>query len=902
MTPTPKEIEEFLQGKDPEKYIVAIEYGWRTNKIYKIIEDPEEGKKIIVDNFTPFCWVGNLKDRNFYRGNKQQQKEAISKYGILIEKLETHGNERLEQGLTFLVKSTRTYRDLVSFFRQGGLDPWAQQNRDFITLLTPVEQYLIQKQKRLFKGFEDYDSVHRFIFDLETTSLDPKQGRIFMFGMKDNRGFEKVIEAIDDDSERKGIIEFFETINKLKPSIIGGYNSSNFDWNWIFERAEILGLDIKEIAKTLNPNVPVSIKTGTLKLGAEVEDYNQIKIWGYNSIDVAHSVRRAQTINSDIKGWGLKYITEFIGANKPNRVYLEGDKIASTYRDNKEFYLNPETGQYKALDTPGLENLQMRFPDKYKRVNGEYIVERYLMDDLWETQVVDAEFNQASFLLAGLVPTTYERVSTMGTATLWKMLMLTWSYGKGLAIPKKKEKRPFVGGLSRLLKVGYSVNVLKLDFSSLYPSIQLVHDVFPECDVTGAMKGMLKYFRDTRIKYKNLASKYYQSNPKLSKSYGTKQLPIKIFINSMFGSLSAPQVFPWGDMDMGEKVTCTGRQYLRHMIKFFNDKGYEPLVLDTDGVNFSTPDNISELIYVGKGLNELVEEGKEYKGTEAHVAEYNDLFMKDEMGLDTDGVWKSAINVARKNYALLTDSGSIKLTGNSIKSKRLQGYLEEFIDKGLSLLLEGKGQEFIEYYYEYLEKIYNKDIPLMKISNKARIKQTIAAYKKRCSQVTKAGYPMSRQAHMELIIRENISVDLGQTIYYVNNGTAMSHGDVQRKKTKDGEVEILLRCYLLDRDELDRNPDMKGEYNIARYISIFNKRIEPLLVVFKPEVRESLLVKKPEDRQFFTTKQCELIKGIPRREFDQDSFEEVMTVSPEEKIFWEKMNLSEDYFLEEIVN
>jgi len=319
-------------------------------------------------------------------------------------------------------------------------------------------------------------------------------------------------------------------------------------------------------------------------------------------------------------------------------------------------------------------------------------------------------------------------------------------------------------------------------------------------------------------------------------------------------------------------------------------------------VNFSTPDNISELIYVGKGLNELVEEGKEYKGTEAHVAEYNDLFMKDEMGLDTDGVWKSAINVARKNYALLTDSGSIKLTGNSIKSKRLQGYLEEFIDKGLSLLLEGKGQEFIEYYYEYLEKIYNKDIPLMKISNKARIKQTIAAYKKRCSQVTKAGYPMSRQAHMELIIRENISVDLGQTIYYVNNGTAMSHGDVQRKKTKDGEVEILLRCYLLDRDELDRNPDMKGEYNIARYISIFNKRIEPLLVVFKPEVRESLLVKKPEDRQFFTTKQCELIKGIPRREFDQDSFEEVMTVSPEEKIFWEKMNLSEDYFLEEIVN
>jgi DNA polymerase elongation subunit (family B) len=90
-----------------------------------------------------------------------------------------------------------------------------------------------------------------------------------------------------------------------------------------------------------------------------------------------------------------------------------------------------------------------------------------------------------------------------------------------------------------------------------------VHDVFPQCDVTGAMKGMLKYFRDTRIKYKELAEEYYEIDRKKSESFGNKQLPIKIFINSMFGALSAPQVFAWGDMYMGEQITCTGRQYLR---------------------------------------------------------------------------------------------------------------------------------------------------------------------------------------------------------------------------------------------------------------------------------------------------------------------------------------------------
>ena len=55
---------------------------------------------------------------------------------------------------------------------------------------------------------------------------------------------------------------------------------------------------------------------------------------------------------------------------------------------------------------------------------------------------------------------------------------------------------------------------------------------------------------------------------KKSLSYDRKQLPIKIFINSMFGALSAPQVFAWGDMYMGEQITTTGRQYLRQMIKF----------------------------------------------------------------------------------------------------------------------------------------------------------------------------------------------------------------------------------------------------------------------------------------------------------------------------------------------
>ena len=160
---------------------------------------------------------------------------------------------------------------------------------------------------------------------------------------------------------------------------------------------------------------------------------------------------------------------------------------------------------------------------------------------------------------------------------------------------------------------------------------------------------------------------------------------------------------------------------------------------------------------------------------------------------------------------------------------------------------------------------------------------------------------MSRQAHMELVINEGSKVDLGDTIFYVNNGTAQSHGDVQRKKQKDGTSKVILNCYRISLNEMEKNPELTGEYNVPRYINIFNKRVEPLLVCFKPDIRESIVVKKPEDRQYFTRKQCELINGIGRSQGDQDSLEEVLDLSNEEKIFWkDTMGVSEDYFLEQL--
>jgi DNA polymerase elongation subunit (family B) len=212
-------------------------------------------------------------------------------------------------------------------------------------------------------------------------------------------------------------------------------------------------------------------------------------------------------------------------------------------------------------------------------------------------------------------------------------------------------------------------------------------------------------------------------------------------------------------MKQGEMITCTGRQYLRQMLKFFISKGYNPVICDTDGINYSLPPNVEERIYIGVGTNPHIEKGKEYKGYDADVAEFNDLFMKSPMFLDCDGTWSSCINLSRKNYATLEHNGKIKLTGNSIKSKKLPLYIEDFLDKGIKMLLEGKGQEFVEWYYEYVQKIFDQQIPLMKIAQRAKVKLSMKDYEKRCNEKTKAGNAMSRMAHIELAIKNKIKVN-----------------------------------------------------------------------------------------------------------------------------------------------
>lgn len=635
-TVTKEQIQAFFDGKDPMEHIIKFECGYDDIKVSIIYRDENGMKRVKKDSFKPFVWATQRAARELFNGDKQTIKRKLSEYAIECKGLRIHRDdgsvpERMANGyrVLFQAKGAMTYSQFMNFFKEGGVPIYPTQKdknygrRDYMAV-APVEQYMIQTGKRQFKGYDDYDDLVRMQWDLETEGLDPTKDAISQIGIRTNKGFKKIISVDGTGSEKlnnelKAIRQFFDIIKEIKSDIITGHNTENFDWNFIDVRLKLLTKQsMKDFTeRDFKNGVYKKKKQAVLKLGGEMEYYYPTVMWGFNLTDSLFAVRRAQAIDSNIKSANLKYITKYAGLNKPNRVYIPGKMIDIVWSDNTESYLfNDENGtwtKYEPNKTYKDENgnevpryeergefvWDLKSGDKCELVTGRYIGERYLYDDLYETDKVELQYNQSNYLVCKMLPVPFEKVCTMGTAAIWKYIMMAWSYENGLAIPEIISKRPFVGGLSRLLKVGFVQRIIKLDFNSLYPSIELTFGIENDVDVMDVLLAMLEYVLSKREYFKELkavhgskvdelkellktakdaneknelASKL-ASEKKQKNAANTLQLPLKILGNSYFGGSSSGTPFAWTDTNCigPEQTTCTGRQMLRLMIYHFSN-------------------------------------------------------------------------------------------------------------------------------------------------------------------------------------------------------------------------------------------------------------------------------------------------------------------------------------------
>lgn len=702
-----EQIESFLNGSNPQERIIKIEGDYNDSKIHVIYRDEDGKMRIEHDDFYPFVWCKLSVCTKLYNGNRETLKQQMRLYGIKVKALRTNNSdgiipERMENGFRFMfyAQIPMSYTKFLEFFENGGCPVYGRKDdssnrvQEFIAV-SNTEQYMISTGKRLFKGYNDYDDLIRLTWDLETEGLDPHVNAISQIGIRTNKGYQKIITIEGDtqsekfENEIKAIDEFFRIIREINPDVITGHNTENFDWNFISVRLELAGTSMKEFTKDYFNGIGIykKNKQAVLKLGGEMEYYFPTVFWGHNVTDSLQAVRRAQALDSSMKKADLKYVSAYSKIKKKNRVYIKGKLIDETWLNlNKVYAFNDDNGNWFKTEPKTFEKtftncdgvvtnrytfngydsklIDNQTNEEFEFVTGRYIAERYLLDDLWEGDKVEHRYNGSNFLVGKMLPISFEKTCTTGTAALWKYILMGWSYENGLALPDFTPRKSFTGGLSRLLTVGYVDRVVKLDYNSLYPSIILTYGIETNIDIMGVMSAMLEYVLTQRELYKGLKAEfggkskqmrklletmtkgtkeYAETEQKMndfaseSASNDKKQLPLKILGNSYFGAFGSGDTsgFNWSDIDAAEETTCCGRQSLRLMISHFVGLGYKPIVGDsfTGDTPLFVKYNDSNLIDI-KTIAEMIDE---------------DSVEVDVLGREYD--------YSKKNYKVLCRSG-----------------------------------------------------------------------------------------------------------------------------------------------------------------------------------------------------------------------------------------------------
>ena len=164
---TSEVVNTFLNGHDPMEHIITIECAYDEDKVSIVYINDKGQKRIKLDDFKPFVWVKNSAAIRLFGGDRKKIMSRLRQYGISVKKLITteegkaEVSDRLENGYKYMFYATRrmSNKTFQQFFQEAGVpinerakkDQPNESNREFLAA-TPVEQYMIQTGKRLFKG------------------------------------------------------------------------------------------------------------------------------------------------------------------------------------------------------------------------------------------------------------------------------------------------------------------------------------------------------------------------------------------------------------------------------------------------------------------------------------------------------------------------------------------------------------------------------------------------------------------------------------------------------------------------------------------------------------------------------------------------------------------------------
>ena len=447
----------------------------------------------------------------------------------------------------------------------------------FLTLDSEKQDIEIIKLSQPLKRIDQNPQNFRIMsFDLEVRNPhgmpNSQEDEIIMIGVSSNFGVNQVIstktnsDGRDDfvnqvSSEKEIIEEFVKIIKENNVDILVGYNSDNFDFPYLKDRAKIREVDL-DIGMD-NSDVKF-IRRGYA---------NAASLKGLVHVDLYLVMRRYMTLE--------RYTLE--------RVYYElfgEEKIDVPGERIWEFWDN------------GGEELDNLFD--------------YSLDDVVSTLKIAEQTLPLNLELTRIIGQPLFDVSRMATGQQAEWFLVKQAYFDNEVVPNKQGSN-FAdraaaenneGGYVREPEKGLHENLVQFDFRSLYPSIIISKNISPDVLIMGDVENEddynlspehdLKFKKEPQGFIPSVIDKILQERFRIKremkastdeterKSLDVQQQAIKRLANTMYGIYGFPR-FRWYSFECAKAITSWGRQYIKSSIKKAEEYGFYAIYADTDG-------------------------------------------------------------------------------------------------------------------------------------------------------------------------------------------------------------------------------------------------------------------------------------------------------------------------------
>lgn len=498
----------------------------------------------------------------------------------------------------------------------------------------PVSQFLLQSGMTLFKGMQ-FGDLHRLQLDIETYSSHPGRfsdparpdDRIIIIALSDNRGYREVIDG-RKRTEPEMLGRLFEAVRELDCDVIEGHNIYNFDIPYILRRCRLHGIepDLGREGNRLKSPEGRQMRTD------RAQEVQLVDIPGRHVIDTWLLLQTYDSSKRKLESYGLKYAAQHFGFARDNRVYIDPNRI-SWHWDHQ--------------------------PD---------LLVEYAMDDVEETRRLSDILSPPYFFLTQMTPFSYGTAARNGSATKIESILLREYIRRRVSIPSPEPTRPTSGGYTDVFRTGVLGPVLDIDVESLYPSIMISEGIAPHSETLGIFSGMLRQLTSMRLKVKKEMKACIDMSEKTK--LDALQSSFKILINSFYGYLGYGRGL-FNDTIAADRVTRTGQELLRSLIREIGSQGGLVVEVDTDGVFFVPPAAVrtpaAEERFV-KRIAGVLPEG---------------------ISLALNGRYLRMLSYKPKNYALESYDGRITLKGSSLTSRSIERFGRNYIRNCVEAILRG---------------------------------------------------------------------------------------------------------------------------------------------------------------------------------------------------------------------